>query len=127
MPPRSLAILVIDENRIRASIIEAGLRQAGHDDVTLIHDVAGIAGLMPRLFELAKQGLEIKRCKGLGEMNYDELWETTLDPERRRLLRVTLEQAEEAERLFSILMGDDVEQRRQFIEDHALEVKNLDV
>jgi DNA gyrase subunit B len=92
-----------------------------------LHDVAGIATLLPRLFELAKQGLEIKRFKGLGEMNYDELWETTLDPDRRRLLRVTLEQAEEAERLFSILMGDDVEQRRQFIEDHALEVKNLDV
>ena len=92
-----------------------------------LHDVAGVATLVPRLFELAKQGLEIKRFKGLGEMNYDELWETTLDPDRRRLLRVTLEQAEEAERLFSILMGDDVEQRRQFIEDHALEVKNLDV
>ncbi len=97
----------------------------GRDDKT--HEVAGVAGLLPRLFELAKQGLEIKRFKGLGEMNYDELWETTLDPSRRRLLRVTLEQAEEAERLFSILMGDDVEQRRQYIEEHALEVKNLDV
>ena len=91
------------------------------------HEVAGVAGMLPKLFELAKQGLEIKRFKGLGEMNHDQLWETTLDPARRKLLRVTLEQAEEAERLFSILMGDDVEQRRQYIEDHALEVKNLDV
>ena len=91
------------------------------------HEVAGVAGLLPRLFTIAKSGIEVKRFKGLGEMNYDELWETTLDPSARKLLRVTLEQAEEAERLFSILMGDDVERRRQYIEDHALEVKNLDV
>ena len=95
------------------------------DDKTL--DVAGLAGLLPQLYALAKSGVEIKRFKGLGEMNYDELWETTLDPAARKLLRVTLDQAEEAERLFSILMGDDVEQRRKYIEDHALEVKNLDV
>ena len=95
------------------------------DDKTL--EVAGVAGLLPQLYALAKSGVEIKRFKGLGEMNYDELWETTLDPSARKLLRVTLEQAEEAERLFSILMGDDVEQRRKYIEDHALEVKNLDV
>ncbi len=60
-------------------------------------------------------------------MNSEQLWETTLDPTRRVLLRVTLEEVGEAERLFSVLMGEDVERRRQFIEDHALEVKNLDV
>ena len=60
-------------------------------------------------------------------MNADELWETTMDPQRRVLLRVRTEDAEEAERLFSLLMGDNVERRRNFIEDHALEVKNLDV
>ena len=67
------------------------------------------------------------RFKGLGEMNPEELWITTLDRTKRVLLRVTLEEAAEAERLFSVLMGEDVERRRQFIEDHALEVKNLDV
>jgi DNA gyrase subunit B len=60
-------------------------------------------------------------------MNADQLWETTMDPARRVLLRVRSEEAEEAERMFSLLMGDNVEQRRDFIEANALEVKNLDV
>ncbi len=92
-----------------------------------VHDVAGVAQILPAIFALGKTGIEIKRFKGLGEMNSEQLWETTLDPSRRVLLRVTLEEAGEAERLFSVLMGEDVERRRQFIEDHALEVKNLDV
>jgi DNA gyrase subunit B len=92
-----------------------------------IHDVAGVAQILPCILELGKAGIEIKRFKGLGEMNSEQLWETTLDPTRRILLRVTLEEAGEAERLFSVLMGEDVERRRQFIEEHALEVKNLDV
>jgi DNA gyrase subunit B len=91
------------------------------------HDVAGVAQILPTILSLGKVGIEIKRFKGLGEMNSEQLWETTLDPGRRVLLRVTLEEAGEAERLFSVLMGEDVERRRQFIEDHALEVKNLDV
>ena len=61
----------------------------------------------------------MKRFKGLGEMNAEQLWETTLDPSKRTLMRVTLEEAGEAERLFTVLMGEDVERRRQFIEDHA--------
>ncbi|HEX4054300.1 MAG TPA: DNA gyrase subunit B [Tepidisphaeraceae bacterium] len=92
-----------------------------------LRDVAGVAQILPTIFALGKTGIEIKRFKGLGEMNSEQLWETTLDPSRRVLLRVTLEEAGEAERLFSVLMGEDVERRRQFIEDHALEVKNLDV
>ena len=60
-------------------------------------------------------------------MNSEQLWETTLDPARRTLLRVTMEDAAEAERMFSVLMGEDVERRRKYIEEHALEVKNLDV
>ena len=91
------------------------------------HDVAGIAQLLPSIHGLGKQGIEVKRFKGLGEMNAEQLWETTLDPTKRVLLRVTLHEAVEAERMFSVLMGEDVERRRQFIEDHALEVKNLDV
>jgi DNA gyrase subunit B len=90
-------------------------------------DVAGVNALLPQVLAQGKMGIEIKRFKGLGEMNSEQLWETTLDPAKRVLLRVTLEEAGEAERLFSVLMGEDVERRRQFIEEHALEVKNLDV
>jgi DNA gyrase subunit B len=90
-------------------------------------DVAGVGALLLAIVQLGKQGIEVKRFKGLGEMNSEELWETTLDPNKRVLLRVTLQEAGEAERMFSVLMGEDVERRRQFIEDHALEVKNLDV
>ncbi len=91
------------------------------------HDVAGIADILTEIFRLGRHGIEVKRFKGLGEMNAEELWETTLDPSKRTLLRVTLEEAGEADRMFSVLMGENVDQRRQFIEDHALEVKNLDV
>jgi DNA gyrase subunit B len=90
-------------------------------------EIAGVAHVLPEVLAIGKQGIEIKRFKGLGEMNAEELWETTLDRSKRVLLRVTLEDAGEAERLFSVLMGEEVERRRQFIEDHALEVKNLDV
>jgi DNA gyrase subunit B len=90
-------------------------------------DIAGVALILPEILRHGKDGIEIKRFKGLGEMNSEQLWETTLDPSKRVLLRVTLEEAGEAERMFSVLMGEDVERRRQFIEEHALEVKNLDV
>jgi DNA gyrase subunit B len=89
--------------------------------------VDNIASITAGVRRLGGEGMEIKRFKGLGEMNADQLWETTMDPRRRVLLKVRAEEAEEAERMFSVLMGDDVERRRTFIEDHALEVKYLDV
>jgi len=91
------------------------------------HSVASLAGLCAAVRQLGGKGIEIKRFKGLGEMNSEQLWETTMNPARRTLLRVSVESAGEADRLFSILMGDDVEKRRNFIREHALEVQNLDV
>jgi DNA gyrase subunit B len=93
----------------------------------IITDVPNPQSIIKGIRDLGSRGIEIKRFKGLGEMDAEELWETTMDPQKRTLLRVKLEDAAEADRLFSILMGDNVAQRRSFIEEHALEVKNLDV
>jgi len=91
------------------------------------HEIASLGDICPAIRQIGGQGIEIKRFKGLGEMNAEQLWETTMNPNTRTLLHVRLDDAGEADRLFSILMGDDVDKRRRFIQEHALEVQNLDV
>ncbi len=89
--------------------------------------ITGPAGLVEAVMELGRRGIEVNRYKGLGEMNPDQLWETTLDPEARSLLQVRVSHADLAEETFSTLMGDLVEPRRDFIQQNALNVANLDV
>jgi DNA gyrase subunit B len=86
-----------------------------------------LKGLLQHILEAGKKGQDIQRYKGLGEMNPEQLWETTMNPETRVFLQVRVEDAVEANDIFSILMGDEVEPRRKFIEEHALTVKNLDI
>jgi len=92
-------------------------------DVTL----ANVDEFVEFFLTAGKKGIAINRYKGLGEMNPDTLWTTTMDPENRTLLQVRAEDHAEADQMFTTLMGDQVEPRRKFIEDNALDVKNLDV
>jgi DNA gyrase subunit B len=99
----------------------------GEGDKQQVKALFSIPEILTSIKEVGRRGIQIKRFKGLGEMNPKELFETTMNPVRRKLLRVDLTDAIEAEEMFTKLMGEEVEPRRQFIEDNALNVRNLDI
>ena len=91
------------------------------------HTINGPVSMIDMVLETGRKGVSFQRYKGLGEMNPEQLWETTLDPNVRSLLQVRVNHTDDAEDVFSTLMGDVVEPRRMFIQDNALKVANLDV
>jgi DNA gyrase subunit B len=127
------ADLVRSAEFVELRTISAELRSTLTEPLSLVHDkdepreMKGWDEIASVIEELGRKGLGIQRYKGLGEMNADQLWETTMDPEKRHLLRVKVEEMEEADGIFTKLMGDLVEPRREFIEQNALNVRRLDV
>ena len=89
--------------------------------------LTSLRDMLNELRRLGEKGLTLTRFKGLGEMNSEELWDTSMDPEKRTLLQIRMEDAAAADEIFRVLMGDAVEPRREFIEKHALDVKELDI
>ena len=115
---------VINVGPLFRDLNQGDCRLAGNGDEV---KVSGPAELVKSLMDRGKKGLTIQRYKGLGEMNPEQLWTTTMDPEKRTLLKVRIEDPVEADEIFTILMGDKVEPRREFIQENALEVTDLDI
>jgi DNA gyrase subunit B len=115
---------IADLARTLAGLIGEGAFVGRGDDR---QDVGSFKEAMKWLFDQARKGQTIQRYKGLGEMNPEQLWETTINPQTRRLLQVKIDDAVTADDIFTTLMGDQVEPRREFIEKNALSVTNLDV
>ena len=110
-------------NELRDAYVEHSRLVAKDQEQT----ITGPLALLQAVFETGRKGISMQRYKGLGEMNPDQLWETTLDQNARALLQVRVAQADAAGNIFETLMGDEVEPRRNFIQDNALKVANLDV
>jgi len=90
-------------------------------------EIRGPRALLNQVYSFGQKGISLQRYKGLGEMNPEQLWETTLDPNVRSLLQVKVKEADDADDIFTKLMGDEVDPRREFIQDNALAVANLDI
>ena len=128
--PKGLEELLINDELFANPLFAEGkyafekLREREHHVIFGDRDVIDV---LEEVEEKAKKGAYIQRYKGLGEMNPEQLWETTMDPENRRLLKVTIDDGESASDNFNLFMGDEVEPRRRYIEEHAKDVKHLDI